>query len=57
MNLKNHAYSTLQRSYNFCYRANVLSILSLNLKIPAYNHETVVLDYNGAKNFVITLKI
>ena len=57
MNLKSHAYNletVMVRRDNFCYRA---SKLSLNLNIHAYNLETVIVGYNGAKNFVIALKI
>ena len=46
-----------QRSYNFCYRANFLSKVSMNLKIHAYNLETVIVRCNGATIFVIALKI
>ena len=41
-------------SYNFCYRAIKVS---LNLKIHAYNPETVIVGCNGALIFVIALKI
>ena len=60
MNLKIHAYnsySSLQRRYNFCYRATLLSKVSLNLKIHAYNLEKGIVGYNGATNIVIALKI
>ena len=40
---------------NFCYRANFLSKLSMNLKIHAYNLETVIVRCNGATIFVIAL--